>query len=72
MCTVEGAPLGRLNIRHIQQAYGLVPRYERLRNHGMLILSELAEQRQVRFLPAEAEEERGLAKKAPGAEPGKR
>jgi hypothetical protein len=44
MRTVDGAPLGRLNIRHIQQAYGLVPRYERLRNRGMLTLSELAEQ----------------------------
>ena len=42
--TVDGTPLNRLNIRYIQQAYGLVPRYERLRNRGMLTLSELAEQ----------------------------
>ena len=42
--TVDGTPLSRLNIRYIQQAYGLVPRYERLRNRGMLTLSELAEQ----------------------------
>lgn len=44
MRTVDGTPLGRLNIRHIQQAYGLAPRYDRLRNRGMLTLSELAEQ----------------------------
>lgn len=44
MGTVDGAPLSRLSIRHIQQAYGLVPRYERLRNRGMLTKSELAEQ----------------------------
>jgi hypothetical protein len=44
MRTVDGAPLSRLSIRHIQQAYGLVPRYERLRKRGMLTISELAEQ----------------------------
>jgi hypothetical protein len=42
--TVDGTSLSRLNIRYIQQAYGLVPRYERLRNRGMLTLSELSEQ----------------------------
>jgi DNA invertase Pin-like site-specific DNA recombinase len=42
--TVDGSPLSRLNIRYIQQAYGLVPRYDRLRNRGMLTLSELAQQ----------------------------
>ena len=44
MRTVDGAPLGRLSIRYIQQSYDLVPRYDRLRNRGMLTLSELAEQ----------------------------
>ena len=44
MRTVDGAALHRLNIRHIQEAYGLLPRYDRLRNRGMLTLSELAEQ----------------------------
>jgi hypothetical protein len=44
MRTVDGTPLSRLSIRHIQQAYDLVPRYDRLRNRGMLTLSELAEQ----------------------------
>jgi len=44
MRTVDGEPLGRLSIRYIQEAYGLVPRYDRLRNRGMLTLSELAEQ----------------------------
>ena len=44
MRTVDGAPLSRLSIRNIQQSYGLVPRYDRLRSRGMLNLSELAEQ----------------------------
>jgi len=44
MRTVDEAPLSRLSIRHIQQAYGLVPRYDRLRNRGMLNLLELSEQ----------------------------
>lgn len=42
MRTVDVEPLNRLNIRYIQQAYGLVARYERLRNRGMLTLSEFA------------------------------
>jgi DNA invertase Pin-like site-specific DNA recombinase len=42
--TVDGTPLSRLNIRYVQQAYGLVPRYDRLRNRGMLTLAELAQQ----------------------------
>jgi DNA invertase Pin-like site-specific DNA recombinase len=44
MRTVDGDPLTRLSIRRIQQAYGLVSRYDRLRNRGMLTLSEMAEQ----------------------------
>jgi len=44
MRTVDGAPLSRLSIRNIQQSYGLIPRYDRLRNRGMLSMSELAEQ----------------------------
>jgi DNA invertase Pin-like site-specific DNA recombinase len=44
MRTVDGKPLSRLSIRHIQGTYGLVPRYDRLRNRGMLTISELAEQ----------------------------
>jgi len=44
MRTVDGQPLHRLSIRHIQEAYGLFPRYDRLRNRGMLTLSELSEQ----------------------------
>ncbi|MGC9197247.1 MAG: recombinase family protein, partial [Syntrophobacteraceae bacterium] len=43
MRTVDGQPLSRLNIRHIQQAYSLMPRYDRLRNRGMLTMAELAE-----------------------------
>ena len=42
--TVDERSLNRLSIRYIQQAYDLVPRYDRLRNRGMLTLSELAEQ----------------------------
>jgi DNA invertase Pin-like site-specific DNA recombinase len=44
MRTVDGEPLGRLSIRYIQEAYGLVRRYDRLRNRGMLTLAEFAEQ----------------------------
>ena len=44
MRTVDGMSLSRLSIRYIQQAYDLVPRYDRLRNRGMLTLLELAEQ----------------------------
>jgi len=44
MRTVDGKPLTRLNIRNVQEAYGLLPRYDRLRNRGMHTLSEIAEQ----------------------------
>lgn len=44
MRTVDGGPLHRLSIRHIQEAYGLLPRFDRLRNRGMLTMTELAEQ----------------------------
>lgn len=43
MRTVDGKALQRLNIRHIQEAYGLLPRYDRLRNRGMQTMTELAE-----------------------------
>lgn len=41
--TVDGTPLSRMNIRYIQEAYGLRPRFDRLRDRGMLTLSELSE-----------------------------
>jgi DNA invertase Pin-like site-specific DNA recombinase len=41
---VDGTSFTRLSIRYIQHAYGLVPRFDRLRNRGMLTLSEFAEQ----------------------------
>jgi len=44
MQTVDGRPLTRLSIRYIQEAYGLVSRYDRLRNRGMLTMSEVAKQ----------------------------
>jgi hypothetical protein len=44
MRTVDGGPLSRLSIRHIQEAYGLVSRYDRLRKRGMLTMLEVAEQ----------------------------
>jgi DNA invertase Pin-like site-specific DNA recombinase len=50
MQTVDGEPLTRLSIRHIQYAYGLVSRYERLKNHGMLTMAEIA--RQLNISPA--------------------
>ena len=44
MRTVDGCHLNRLNIRNIQVAYGLLPRYDRLRNRGMFTMAEIAEQ----------------------------
>lgn len=41
--TVDGKPLTRVSIRNIQQAYGLLPRYDRLRRRGMLTLAEMAQ-----------------------------
>jgi len=41
--TVVGKPFTRVNIRNIQEAYGLVPRYDRLRSRGMLTLAEIAD-----------------------------
>jgi DNA invertase Pin-like site-specific DNA recombinase len=43
MHTVDGRPLSRLSIRYIQETYGLVSRYDRLRNRGMLTLAEVGE-----------------------------
>jgi DNA invertase Pin-like site-specific DNA recombinase len=43
MHTVDGTPLTRMNIRYIQEAYGLVSRYDRLRNRGMLTMAEVGE-----------------------------
>ena len=44
MRTVDGGHLNRVNIRNIQVAYGLLPRYDRLRNRGMFTITEIAEQ----------------------------
>ena len=41
--TVDGRPLTRLSIRHIQEAYGLVSRYDRLRHRGLLTIAEVGE-----------------------------
>jgi DNA invertase Pin-like site-specific DNA recombinase len=41
MHTVDGRPLTRMSIRYIQEAYGLVSRYDRLRNRGMLTMAEV-------------------------------
>ena len=41
MHTVDGRPLTRTSIRYIQEAYGLVSRYDRLRNRGMLTMAEV-------------------------------
>ncbi len=43
MHTVDGRPLTRMSIRYIQEAYGLVSRYDRLRNRGMLTMAEVGE-----------------------------
>jgi DNA invertase Pin-like site-specific DNA recombinase len=44
MHTVDGKPLTRLSIRYIQFAYGLVSRYDRLKNRGMLTMAEISRQ----------------------------
>jgi len=41
--TIVGKPFTRVNIRNIQEAYGLVPRFDRLRRRGMLTLAEMAD-----------------------------
>lgn len=41
--TIVGRPFTRVNIRNLQEAYGLAPRYDRLRSRGMLTLDEMAE-----------------------------
>ena len=43
MHTVDGKPLTRMNIRYIQETYGLVSRYDRLRSRGMLTMAEMGE-----------------------------
>jgi hypothetical protein len=43
MRTTDDKPLDRRHIRYIQEAYGLVPRYDRLRARGMLTIAECAE-----------------------------
>jgi DNA invertase Pin-like site-specific DNA recombinase len=48
MRTADDKPLDRLHIRYIQEAYGLVPRYDRLRARGMLTIAECAERLTVR------------------------
>ena len=47
MHTVDGRPLTRPSIRYIQETYGLVSRYDRLRNHGMLTMAEIGERLKV-------------------------
>jgi DNA invertase Pin-like site-specific DNA recombinase len=41
--TVDGTPLTRMSIRYIQETYGLVSRYDRLRNRGMLTMAEVGQ-----------------------------
>jgi DNA invertase Pin-like site-specific DNA recombinase len=43
MQTVDGRPLTRMNIRYVQETYGLVSRYDRLRTLGMLTMVEVGE-----------------------------
>lgn len=43
MHTVDGKPLTRMNIRYIQETYGLLSRYDRLRSRGMLTMAEMGE-----------------------------
>ena len=65
MRTVDGEPLDRLNIRNIQEAYGLLPRYERLRSRGMLTMSEIAEKLRITYATAKSWNQAGLLKSHP-------
>jgi DNA invertase Pin-like site-specific DNA recombinase len=50
MHTVDGKPLTRMNIRYIQETYGLLSRYDRLRSRGMLTMAEMGERLNVAAL----------------------
>jgi hypothetical protein len=65
MRTVVGGSLDRLNIRNIQEAYGLLPRYERLRNRGMLTISEVAEKLGITYATAKTWNQAELLKSHP-------
>ena len=65
MKTVDGGPLNRLNIRNIQEAYGLFPRFDRLRNRGMLTMTEVAEQLGVTYATVKSWNQAGFLKSHP-------
>jgi len=63
--TVDGTPLTRMNIRYIQQAYGLVSRYDRLRNRGMLTMAEVGQRLNVAPATVKSWNQAGFLKSHP-------
>ena len=62
MHTVDGTPLTRMNIRYIQEAYGLVSRYDRLRNRGMLTMAEVGQRLNVALATVKSWNQAGFLK----------
>jgi DNA invertase Pin-like site-specific DNA recombinase len=60
MHTVDGKPLTRMNIRYIQETYGLLPRYDRLRSRGMLTMAEMGERLNIAPLTVKCWNQAGL------------
>jgi len=58
--TVDGKLLTRVSIRNIQQAYALLPRYDRLRRRGMLTVLEMAQRLDIAASTVKAWTQAGL------------
>ena len=58
--TIVGKPFTRVNIRNIQEAYGLIPRYDRLRSRGMLTMAEMARELGIAISTVKAWTQAGL------------
>jgi DNA invertase Pin-like site-specific DNA recombinase len=63
--TVDGTLLTRMNIRYIQEAYGLVSRYDRLRDRGMLTMAEVGERLNVAPATVKSWNQAGFLKSHP-------
>jgi len=65
MHTVDGRHLTRMNIRYIQEAYGLVSRYDRLRDRGMLTMAEVSQRLNVACATVKSWNQAGFLKSHP-------
>ena len=63
--TIDGRPLTRMHIRYIQETYGLVPRYDRLRDRGMLTIAEMGERLNVAPATVKSWNQAGFLKSHP-------